>query len=583
MLDINIRVVTFLINHPAYYKSLKYFLAAWRINAGNYYGNVRFTVIFPSVLEQKYIHVINELVLEYPIDLMQVSADIDAIYQYYWPMRFLDEAFDEDLVIFSTPNTLVTNDISQIIEQAYRDNAVLAPALADSDAIGLSDTGMLSTWFMVLPKTLRTNIANRFLSILTRLGFPANPPPQYHDSIKLLAEAFTILLRENNIVHNFLDANIFHEFDGRQSVYGQQRIDTNYDEQVLFSVTDVPENEFTWSGIFSDTAALLKFLDNSELVEAWLYFQRDLRRIHTSFARSALQLARRDLFQAKSHPYYIFALDYMQQSAGIRALHYLCHALNESGLEAYVTCEGTAPHLRTPVLNETIMMQHTASGREAIMVYPEIVTGNPMGSGTVARWLLNRPGHIAGDTAFPDGDLIFTYDPHYLPAGMHGEILHIPTYDLSIFNNDDNPDDDAREFVCFYAHKYLASGAKLTEHAKDAISLCKDQPLTHAEIAAILRRSKLLYVYEPTALIAEALLCGCPVSIIQTDYWKNNMGDFIYAEDVGMIMDDSPASIASAKAHVHRYRSVHEDVVLKNAWQQIDHFVELTQDAARTR
>ena len=289
-------------------------------------------------------------------------------------------------------------------------------------------------------------------------------------------------------------------------------------------------------------------------------------------------------YSAEHAPYYIFALDYIQQSAGIRALHYLCHGLNESGMEAYVTCEKTVPRLRTPILDETILKKHHAAGRTPIMVYPEIVLGDPLAAGgVVARWLLNRPGHIAGDTSFPDEDLIFAYDQNYLPAGMHAEVLHIPTCDLSIFNNDNNPDDESRNLVCFYAHKYLHSGGKLTEHVNGATSLCKDQKLMHTEIAAILRRSKLLYVYEPTVMISEALLCGCPVAVIETEYWRNNMPNYSYAKDTGLVMAGSTESLETAKANLHHYRAYYENVVLSTAWSQLDRFVELTQSAARKR
>lgn len=294
----------------------------------------------------------------------------------------------------------------------------------------------------------------------------------------------------------------------------------------------------------------------------------------------------RNFYSTDHAPYYIFALDYIQQSAGIRALHYLCHALNESGLEAYVTCEesGTVPHLRTPALTTAIMTRHHACGRRPIMVYPEIVSGDPLGAGgVVVRWLLNKPGHVGGDTSFPEDNLVFTYDYNYLPAGWNAEMLHIPTCDLSIFNNVDNPADGRRELVSFYAHKYLFSGGLLTNHVKGAVSLCKDQKLTHTEIAAILRNSRLLYVYEPTVMISEALLCGCPVAVVETDYWRENMPNYSYARDNGLVMADSDESLEVAKANIHHYRTHYENVVLKSAWDQLDHFVALTQSADKAR
>jgi GT2 family glycosyltransferase/glycosyltransferase involved in cell wall biosynthesis len=291
----------------------------------------------------------------------------------------------------------------------------------------------------------------------------------------------------------------------------------------------------------------------------------------------------RNFYSASHAPYYIYALDYAQQSAGIRALHYFCHALNESGLEAYVSCKVTTPHLRTPILTDAVIKRHQAAGREPIVVYPEVIPGNPLSGNTVARWLLNRPGHLAGDKYFSDSDLLFFYDPNFLPAGMQGEILHIPTCDLSIFNNNDNPHDGARDLVCFYANKFLVKGGKLTCHAVNATSLCQDQKLTHAEIASILRRAKVLYVYEPTALITEALLCGCPVVLIQTDYLRANTNQDLHMPHCGFIIDDSPEAIAEAKTNVPNFRLFYEDNILKNAWVQLDRFIELTQAVARTR
>jgi hypothetical protein len=568
--------VTFLVNQPNYAIALKYFLAAWRINAGDYYSHTRFTLICPAVIDGALVTAVNELASEYPVDVVQISAEVANSYQYYWPMSFLDTAYDEDLVIFSPLSVLVTNDISSVVEYAYRENAVVAPVFSSADI--MTEVSKLSTGFMVLPKPSRNRMADQFLSILSQLGFPENPPPGYHASVNLLARAFAVLLDQQKINSAPIDGQYFYEFGQLTAA------DANYDEVVFYSITDAPESKRPWCSIFHNISTLQNFLDSSELTGAWLYFQRELRRIHNSFNKTALILTKRNLFKTTSSPYYIYGLDFVQNSAGIRALHYLCHALNESGQEAYITCENISPLLRTPVLTEAVLMQHYAAGRKPIMVYPEIVSGDPMAAGgVVVRWLLNQAGHIGGDTAFAADDIIFAYDDLHLTQGMRGEILHIPTGNTAIFNNDDNPYDDARDLVCYYAHKYLYNGGQLTEQVQGAISLCKDQVLTHAEIAAILRRSKLLYVYESTSLIEEALLCGCPVSVIETDYWRNNMANYAYTGDIGVVMDDSPESIALATANVHKYRELHENVVVRDAWRQIDRFVEITQNAAKLK
>lgn len=291
----------------------------------------------------------------------------------------------------------------------------------------------------------------------------------------------------------------------------------------------------------------------------------------------------KSFYKTQHAPYYICALDYIQQSAGIRVLHYLCHALNEIGMEAYVTCEGTASHLRTPTLDGTTLQRHHASGRKPIVVYPEIISGDPLSAGgVVARWLLNRPGLIGGDTSFHPDELIFTYDPIYVPAGMKAERLNIPACDLAIFNNDNNPHDAARDLVCFYAHKYLVHGGQLTSHAQGAVSLCKDQNLSHAEIAAILKRAKVLYVYEPTAMLAEALLCGCPVGIIETDYWRANMQGHQWPDDIGFFMVGGKKSLEQATTEIPYYREVYLGAV-KTGWEYLQNFVTLTQQVAATK
>jgi len=54
------------------------------------------------------------------------------------------------------------------------------------------------------------------------------------------------------------------------------------------------------------------------------------------------------IFASLGHPYYVFAPPYLQTSGGVRAMHYLCHALNLLGCEAYVNTTVVHRDLRTP-------------------------------------------------------------------------------------------------------------------------------------------------------------------------------------------------------------------------------------------
>ena len=282
-------------------------------------------------------------------------------------------------------------------------------------------------------------------------------------------------------------------------------------------------------------------------------------------------------FGSRHQPYYICAPDYRQSSAGTRCLHYLCHSLNEMGLEAYISpALTTSPYLRTPRLTKDIVRGHFISGRRPIAVYPDTVSGNPLSAPTVARWLLNRPGHLGGDTHFPADDLLFYFDPWTLPEGMSGDMLRMPTVDTRLFNNIDNEFEGRRSGFCYYANKYLSFGGEISQHfIQNGTSLCHDIPRSHEQIAAILRQSETLYCYEPSAIVQEALACGCAVVIVSSDYWEKSKWA---ARAFGARLDSDTANLELVKAEVSAYRQ-HIEEEQQRAWAQLDIFVHRTQTA----
>ena len=274
-------------------------------------------------------------------------------------------------------------------------------------------------------------------------------------------------------------------------------------------------------------------------------------------------------------PYYIYAPDFQQSSAGIRCLHYLCHALNEKGLEAYVYSATTiSPYLHTHRLTREIVRRHFVSGRQPIAVYPEIVSGNPLHAPTVARWLLNKPGHLGGDAHVNVDEILFYYDQWTLPAGMTAEMLRMPTVDTRIFNNIDNPFDAKRHGLCYYAHKYLAFGGKVREDfLQNGVSLCHDILRSHEEIADILRKSKALYCYEQSSIVLEALACGCPVVIVTSTYWEQTKWSH---RPPGVRLDTDTLDLQQAKAELSEYQHYIE-CEERSVWDQMNTFIERTQ------
>lgn len=283
-------------------------------------------------------------------------------------------------------------------------------------------------------------------------------------------------------------------------------------------------------------------------------------------------------FGSHYNPYYIYAPNYLHSSAGVRSLHYLCHALNELGCEAYVSpATQTNPSLRTPTLSPETLKNHYLTGKTPIAVQPETVGGNFFSTPHVAHWLLNRPGHLSRGSTYTD-KLAFHFAEWTRPPGLATDLLTLPLMDLAVFNNEDNPHDSHRELECYYAHKYLSFGHEVPQDIRDrAVSLCQDIPRTPAQLAAILRNAKVLYCYEETALIAEALLCGCPVMLMPSEYLKkeNWRADWI---PQGAAWADEAGPLDTLGRQINGFREKYE-TTHTYCWNTVQNFIATTHKA----
>jgi GT2 family glycosyltransferase len=288
-------------------------------------------------------------------------------------------------------------------------------------------------------------------------------------------------------------------------------------------------------------------------------------------------------FERTSHPYYISTPAFRQTSAGIRALHYLCHILNELGYEAYVTQqpEQCSPYLRTPGITEDIKQQHNTAGVIPIAVYPEIISGNPLDLSVVARWTLNLPGHLGGETTYPENDLIFHYNGVILD-GILSDRLDMPLVDRRIFH--EGTPDKRRNGFSYYAGKYLHFGHIISDEVASnplGTSLALNIPRTHLEIAEILRSSETFYSYEGTTMVYEALACGCAVAFVDNPYinqfnMDNNPVRFpkVNESEIGKIKVQKISQAESEKFFTETE---------SNASYDIENFIKKTQAAANSQ
>lgn len=277
------------------------------------------------------------------------------------------------------------------------------------------------------------------------------------------------------------------------------------------------------------------------------------------------------------HPYYICAPDYRETSSGVCVLHYLCHALNLAGHEAYVTHCKVNPSLRTPILTDDIRLRHLALGLAPIAVYPEVADGNPIGAPIVARYILNREGFLTGKAIDAlDTDLFFYYTQDFRGEAKSDDLLLLPVIDSELFSPPAEPVERRRSYL--YLNRFDKTKVDYSLLPDDVEVLSLANPKTLAQLAQIFRQASVLYSYEISATCTEAMLCGCPVIYMPDGHVKaqpfveqfGNAGSALYHE---------PGGLERARASVMQARMRWLDIE-RAFWPQLHRFIETTQRAS---
>jgi hypothetical protein len=201
----------------------------------------------------------------------------------------------------------------------------------------------------------------------------------------------------------------------------------------------------------------------------------------------------KDLQESISMRYIIAAPSYNGKSAGIRVLYELQKWLVRFGKDAMIL-NWNAPY---PV-NE-----------DDVVVYPEIISGNPLKGKRVVRYILNEPGKLGGDKEYGGEDILVAYDEGLAQFVRNpDDILRMPCVE-DFFTNTHCE----RTIDCYWVGKGEFSPHHAVQHA---VEINYQWPWRRRELAALLNRTRTLYSYDHrTALILEAALCGCEIKEVR--------------------------------------------------------------------
>lgn len=231
----------------------------------------------------------------------------------------------------------------------------------------------------------------------------------------------------------------------------------------------------------------------------------------------------------------IWAYSFDDTSGGKIALHLLCRRLIEAGEEAYIW-KGGKPALRGRFglfdvlrairyelgrtkwryrmgpFNNPVARRRDLEG--AIVVYPEVVAGNPLSADHVVRWLLHRPGYHNGESVYGEGDLFFHYQDAFT-EGAPGTSRRLTltwvneTYRDLGFNH--------RSGSTYLMRK--GEGRELVHDLADSVPV---DELSHEERLLAFNKAKFAFSYDLyTYYSVYAAICGCvPVIVPQPGVTK---------------------------------------------------------------
>lgn len=242
----------------------------------------------------------------------------------------------------------------------------------------------------------------------------------------------------------------------------------------------------------------------------------------------------------KQMKFLIVAPSYNENSGGIVVLHKLCHVLNEIGYDAYLYPIQHERNLRpnylmirdiasqikfeikrrvkkflvceifnTPVLKSV----RSADINEFIVVYPEVVSGNPLGAKFVVRWLLHQPGFHTGNVNYYAGELYYKFnsaikDFYICGSKLSQNELKVIHYPLEIYN--ENGAAEVRSGAAYCIRK--GRGKRIQHDLNESVLI---DGKSHSEIAEIFKNCRMFVSYDTyTAYSLFAVLCGAKSIVI---------------------------------------------------------------------
>lgn len=260
--------------------------------------------------------------------------------------------------------------------------------------------------------------------------------------------------------------------------------------------------------------------------------------------------------------YIVQAPSFYEASGGRIFLHELVHALNMRGEDAKLVpmdpvikmskrkrlkrlLTGGEPFKTNPELNTPVGTKADV-GPNTVVMYPEIVLGNPLNARFVARWLLYQPGGNH-PYEFTENEMYFRVDEFADDPELTGGAPDLFMWKVNrTYRNENRPD---RKGACFMVRK----GTHVPRHpiTEDAI---KVDGLTHEELNEIFNQCDTFYSYDDATMYSQyAAVAGCLSVVLPSgDASRDAMLENHMMGRYGIAYGLEPEKLEHARATQHK-------------------------------
>lgn len=226
-------------------------------------------------------------------------------------------------------------------------------------------------------------------------------------------------------------------------------------------------------------------------------------------------------------PFIIVAPDYTHTSNGIRALHDLTHTINTHGRTARMLIltndkiigngskdQLTNPEWNTPLLDES----ERELLNDGIVLYPEVVKGNPLNAKRVVRWLGNKEGVLRdGEGMQADrNDFILAHSKVIRPDADH---VLFYAYQNPCFNGFGVVTEERVLNATYIGKGYMYGPVGPVKDRRGlTLEIGRRWPPSQEQLAVLLKHVACMYTYDCwSATNIDAIMCGAVPFFLRYD------------------------------------------------------------------